>query len=782
MSERIANSSSELYPVVIWTNGLVESEIEKEIEDEIGYNRNGLEVDYTPPSKELISELEKAAEESPNEYLETLMKKHLEMTSSERKVEKEKTNLYRQTRRRIVEEKNTSIISDVLDEINIDASKTRFISRYAPMAVCFMTAEEVITAEQNEMISELSLYEPQEWKVCVTDFGTTKATMEIDKINNYLNLTGDGEIIGIYETATVNPSYYSTYGLNASQVQIIGPSYSNGSTHSTYCAGIAAGSGGVAPDAIIHSSTCEYDWQNFDWNNYGNAQLSNLEALIDSGVSVISISWGSSNSIACYNNWAKYTDYLISDTNTTIVCATGNNDANYVMNPSSAYNCIAVNGFVDVYNGQSQKVLNDYSYNNGNGCLKPDVIGPSLNNGTSTATPYIAGMLALMYQYKPGLAASPELSKAILMASCHQKCSKVITGNTVSNLSETMQQGLTDRQGAGIPSLYRMISIISQHTYGKGILKSDNSYERIVNFVQPQYNSENINVVMTYLQNNVPTASTTGVKDDYNISLTNDNTTTQSTLSNSSAEMIYQSLSDEEDYSLRIYKNSGQSSEVRYAYAWSTDMEHFNRNVKDEGIYYLRNKKSGLYLTKNQYDNKSTQTSFIASYRALWIVDYISATNKYTIKNGSITSYGLCLDSIINGSNYYAVDNTLSNVNPISVLENNDGTYTFTQVVGGNTYALSVYQNSTSTGAIICWSPYSSNNNSQRWYFEAANYRIGDVHFDRIIDNSDVYYIQAYDAGSISLNNIGMYLADVNKNDVVTVADAVALQSIIANP
>jgi len=778
--EAIEKDPDETYPVIMWSDGIEDSKIENIVKEEIGYNLESLEEEYSAPSKELIAELNKAAEDSPEDSLELLMSRHMELTESARAVEQKKTDIYRETRRNILSELNVSANSSLLDELNIADDKVGFISNFAPMVICFMTGDEIMFAAENERVSELTLYNPQKWEECSINLGTTKTTMGINKINNSLNLTGSGVKIGIYETYTVSPEFADSMDLDYSKVSIIGPEF-YGTSHSTYCAGIAAGVNGVAPDAEIYSSTCEYDWQSFVWNDYSNAQLSNLEELIDHGVDLISISWGSANNEDCYNNWAKYLDSLISGTSTTIVCATGNNSSGYILNPSSAYNCIAVNGFVDQYNGQAQELLNDYAYKNGNGCLKPDVIGPSLNNGTSTATPYIAGIIALMYQYKPSLAASPELTKAILMGSCHRKCSKLLTGSTISNLSETMTQGLTNRQGAGIPDIYRMISIVSQHTYGIGVLNSNNSYDRIVHFIQPAYNSSNINISMTYLQNNVPTSSTAGVKDNYNLYVTNNGSTLSSVNSNSSTEMIYKALSSDENYSLRIRKYSGESSEVRYAYAWSTDNERYYNNSGEEGIYYLRNYKSSYYLTKNTTNNRSTQKSYNDSLNSLWILDYIASSGTYTIKNSNLTSYGLCLDTAISSVNYYAVDNTTSAVNPITIQYNaSNGTYTFKQTVGGIVYALGINGNSTSEGAYANWSPYSAGNDSQKWYLETANFRLGDVNCDGTINNDDVSLIQSEDSGMITLNNMQRYLADANKTDTVTMSDIVAVLHIIA--
>lgn len=783
--EAIDSDSMDYYPVVLWSEDLNDSEIEDIIRDRIGYDYESLDTEFAAPSQELLDALENSYIGKPDENLDILMSNYMSLTENARSLEKEKTDLYRKTRKEIVSELNTAQTTALLDEIVDDESRIGFVSQFTPMSVCYLTEDEIWLAAENEKINGIELFEFQKMTECsAIDLGTTKTTMGITKINNEISLTGSGINIGIYEGHTVSSNYTATFGIDDSQVTIIGPEHNTGNNHSTFCAGIAAGSDGVAPGASIYSSSCYGEWNSITYNNYNTAHLSNLEALIASDVDVISISLISSNNVDCYNYFTKFIDKLIDNDPITIVCATGNNMNDYIGVPSSAYNCIAVNGFVDYANDQAQELLNDYSYLNGNGCTKPDIIAPSLNNGTSVSAPYTAGMIALMYQFKPSLAASPELTKAILMASCHRKCSKRLnSGGSITNLYETMTQGITDMQGAGIPDMYKMISIVSQHTYGNGKLTSNNNYERYVNFVQPSYNSSYINVSVAYRQTNVPSGSLPGAIDDIDIRLTNNGTYKISVDSNSSTEMIYDSLSSNQNYLLRIYKHSGNTATIPYAYAWSTNNERFNGNLKEEGIYYLRNYNSSLYLTKNSQNNRMTQQQHSTSMNTLWVFDYVSSTGKSTVKNAGITSYGLGLDSSIGNNSYYAVDKSSSSSNPIQILRNSEhGYYIIEQVVNGVTYALGINNSSSTAGSYAIWSPYNSSNNSQKWYLESANYRIGDANNDGTIDNNDVTVVQSYDAGLVTLNNLQKYLSDVNKNDSVDLGDAYGILQIISSP
>lgn len=780
--ETKSNTRSErVYPVVVWHDNVSDSEVENEISNEVGYDISDLEVTYQVPSNDLLDELQQAANDISSEKLEILMQDYMQLTEESRQAEKEKTDEYQSARLDVIEDMIKTNTQNTLEELNISDENVVFASRYAPMSICLLTQEEIVAASENDNVDELTLYKPVESEECAIDLGTTTNTMGIDRINNDLSLTGKNVSIGIYETGTVSSAYYSAFGVRNSQVTIVGSPYSSGS-HSTYCAGIAAGSNGVAPDANIYSASCEYDWQKFNWNEYDKAALSSLEELIDRGVDVISISWGASNSKAGYDNWAKYIDYLIANSGTTIVCATGNTYSDYIMSPSTAYNCIAVNGFIDNYNGTSSNILNDYSYNNGDGCLKPDVVGPSLNNGTSTATPYIAGMIALMYQYKPSLAAFPELTKAILIGSCHQKCQKILLNGELSDHLEAMTSGLTNYQGAGIPNLYRMISIVSQHCYGNGSLSANNGYERDVHFVQPSNNSSYINVSMAYLQTNVPTDTASGVKDDCDLELKNNSITSRSSKATSSTEMIYKKMSSDSDYTMKIYKYSGKSTKIKYAYAWSTDTDIYYPSTEMDGMYLLQNYNSNMYLSLNTSNSKAYQDSFDNAVNSKWILSVSSATSgTYWAKNASTSGRGIGVGSAISNNNYYALDDSTSATSPITLQFNKDsGTYTLKRIVNGATYALGISNNSTASGAYANWQPYSANNKSQKWYLETINTRPGDINLDGNINNTDVTLLNKYLSGSVSLSgNMQKYMADVNRDGEINSLDAVLLQQIL---
>lgn len=773
---------NEKIPVVLWYNTVSDSEIENRIEEKIGYNLENLEVEYEAPSKELLNELAQAANGEPDEYINFLMKKHMELTADSRALEKAKTDLYQETRLSVVKEINKNISKQLLDKINIQDSEIYFISSLAPMIVCEMNYDEINCVAKFNCVNELDYFTPLETldsSVCSNNFGTTKSTVGINRINDILNLDGIGVSIGIYETSTIDSRYYGEYYINSSHVNFVGPQYHGGivngidlDAHATSSAGIAAGGAGIAPAAEIYSASCENDWNrnssNTTYEEYQNKRLQNFEDLLDVA-DIISISWGFNNN----NYWVKYVDSLIYSSGKTIVCATGNDNYGLIQNPASAYNCIAVNGFVDSYSGLA---VNDYSYDHGNGCFKPDVLGPSLNNGTSTATPYIAGMIALLYQYKPSLKVNPELTKAILLASCHKKCRYILySGNTLGleDYTETIENGITDRQGAGIPDMYTMISIASQHTYGKGELTAENNFERKIKMVQPKYFSTKLNVSMAYLQTNV----SNGVVDNCDLSVTG---AQPSNLSNSSTEMVYCDLSDSPDYEIHIYKQSGNSPYIRYGYAWSTNNDRFVNSYKEEGVYYLKNYKSKCYLQRNVSNNRAYQSSINSnSSNRKWILDGSSYSYFYSIKNANILSNGLGKGSAI-GSNYYAIEGNSASVAPIIISYNIDGTYTFKMTINGSIYALGIQNQSVSDNAYAVWTPYNLNDNSQKWYLETVNYRAGDVNYDGMLTATDSNLLLQYlGDNTVFTKNIQLFLADADKDNIIDISDVALLTQFI---
>jgi len=714
------------------------------------------------------------------QILKSLMHDHVELTDSARNLEDEKTELYLETRREIVSNYNLSNAESILTDLDISNEKVEFISQYAPMIICSLSSDEIMNASENANVKSITKYDELNIEVCghnPSDMTNSKNSLGINTLNQQLSLTGNNVDIGIFETDCVSTQYTSDYGIPNSHLTVIGTNHVE-TGHATACAGIAAGNIGVAPDAHIYSASSYDNWYNSTSPSGHYGYFGNIEALISNGVNVINISMGGNNIINCYDAWANYLDYIIAYSKVTVTCATGNYPNEFILNFSSAFNCIAVNGYVcnrpDTY--EEGNFLNYFSYNNGYGCIKPDVVAPSLNAGTSYSAPFICGIIALLYQYKPSLKSHPEAIKAILLASCHEKCSTMyVDFHNVQNTNETMNQGLTDKQGAGIPNIYKMISIVAQHSYGYGELNSANSYNRKVNIVQPKYGATKINVSMAYLQTNV-TINQPGTCDDYDINLNNSdfNTTKYSTNDISSSEMIYTDLTDDDKYELEIHKyGSGSMTNVKYGYAWSTDNTSYYANPYMNGIYYIKNAKSGKYLTLNTNSNNAYQNNFTGADNQLWIVDRSSGTDD-NIKSAGGNDASLEIGNLISNSYYYASPQSTDSL--VFLISNNDGTFSLEKQHSNNWFKLGIFNNSTNNGASAAWYNSSDTNLSQRWYFEAVEYKKGDVNHDGEINQSDVTIItNMYSNPQNTYSNLERYLADSDGNGIINAADVPVL-------
>ena len=449
-------NGDDIIPVAIWYKDIDHGFVEETTASRIGYSMEEIEMDYPLPSKELIETLSDQAIKSDstmgfcemaNVELSDLMRSHLDLTSQMRKIEQERVDEYIRVKNEILQSEYNNAAARLITSHSIDENDLIFTSGFTPLIVGSLSSEEVDTLSRSEEIDEILYFEQIEGENCLVlthdDQDTIRSSMGFAQIPSNLGLDGNGVNVGIYEADTVDLDLLSTHHIPYSDVTIE-TTVSHPGDHATYVASVAAGDYGVAPGALIYSASLDKDWIHL----YSNQNLANLEWLISNGVRIINISWGiirNSSTTSFYHLFEKYIDELIKNCNVTIVVAAGNNDTDYIHGPALSYNCISVNGFT---NNRIKK----FCYNHGNGCFKPDVIAESLvYGGTSVAAPVISGMITILFDYKPSLSLYPHAVKAIVMASSHQKLSQ-LEDNT--NLNETLEAGLTTRQGSGIPNIF----------------------------------------------------------------------------------------------------------------------------------------------------------------------------------------------------------------------------------------------------------------------------------------------------------------------------------------
>ncbi len=781
-------SGEEKIPVYIWYEDINRNEVESNVENKIGFSQYDIENDYGEPTSKLLNELKKAASGNPDYYLQELMRNHLKLTEESRKKEKEKADQYIEALYDELNYEYNNKVEKIKNENEISDEDLLFSSKYTPLIIAELTPSKIYDISEKEDILGIDLFENFEIEPCTIDMGNSKTEMGISDIVDQIQLDGDGVSIGIHDSGNVSNTLDAdaiNFNLDVSKVTLVGQIDAQGE-HATYVAAVAAGRDGIAPEADIVSAsgniTTLSGLNEFKSYNALGA-LYNLEALIDAHVYLINCSWrvrgeyryDSNNNPIFYSPFEKYIDNLIAQSGVTIVWATGNEENDYVGAPALAFNCISVNSFAG-------DTISPYSYLHGDGCYKPDVVASSFAaGGTSTSAPVISGMIALMFQYKPSLRYHPEIVKAILIGSVHEKVPYAYGQN--QPLNEYLSDGLTNRQGAGVPNLYRMISMVAQHSYGYGKLNSTTGYSRNIPIYEPKYGSSNINVSMAYLQTNV-TASMPGSCDDYDISLSNSTFINDkvSIKARSSTEMIYTAMSStNNNYTLNISKYSGTMAEVKYGYAWSTDNNKFYPSRNETGIYRIRNGKSDKYLTYNDNSNDITVENLANDTSQYWIIDDGNSMFDY-VKSANGTDENIAKGNSISSGYYKA--NRAANAPYLTLYNDADGTFGFELFEQFNGYRLGVYNNSTASGALAAWYNISHSNLSQKWYLEPIGYKCGDVNMDGEITSSDASLVLSYYAGlsggNISLNNLQYYLADFDGDGEIDALDASAILAYIS--
>ncbi len=486
------------------------------------------------------------------------------------------------------------------------------------------------------------------------------------------------------------------------------------------------------------------------------------------------------NRCDCFNGQHdsyRYVDYAVSHRNVSFTVSAGNNalDSQYsglIQSPALSYNGITVGGYDDLLTTSTADdiMYSKSSYRTAGNSCKPDIVASQsmLGGGTSSSAPYVAGTIALMQELRPSLKAYPQAVKAILMASCQRKALKA--ENDTSE-QETMAQGLTNKQGAGVVDTVLALCITAQGTYGVRQISSSTTPQTI-SFRQPAYGN-GMNVSIAWLQENTLASENQvniAAREDLDLYLKQNNSTLKSsTISNSSTEMVYVTPSSTNNrYTIEVRKYSSSTATVRYGYAWCVSKNWFPYTADYEGVYYLKNANSGYYLSKNSTGTLSVK-SYVDSTSQQWIVRK-KGQNDYVLTSG----VGTAGDVIAGTQNGNIATAKVGNddENEISLVRNNDGSASIIKRFSGIVFELDVANASTAVNATVRWELSNSGKLSQRWFLEPYAYNRGDVNLDGKVDSSDSSIVLKASVNSITLDAIPKYLADANGDGNVNSSDA----------
>ena len=518
------------------------------------------------------------------------------------------------------------------------------------------------------------------------------------------------------------------------------PDYSseqNIHSHANNTARIIMGSiDGIAKDSIVYSTYL--DTSNFSFN------FMNIEALIKCGINIMVQNYGYTyfNSyIDFINNLTKYLDHIVYEHKVLIVNAGGNKKnsntyyGEWITPYGLSYNGITVGGYSAVLDLNDTIICTrkDYRWKNKDNdtsfCEKPDVLFPAnyYGGGTSVASPALGAVLSLLYELKPSLKLFPHVTKAIVLASCHRKANPCDIPDVGDN-TENMYNGITERQGAGIPDAWIMAQIILQGTYAYGNINSGSTIYFNVNL--NAYQNYDMNYSITWLRRTTAVNSHFNYSDiteygipDLNLYLENEYSgdgMISSTLSCSSTEMCYFKMNNTTSpYQFRI-ENTNSNSGALLACAWSTS----DREKELHHLDLTGTKAVGKTISVKGYCNDGTQAPVNAlSYQWKRSTDGVNWTD---ISGATMSSYTLTTNDILN--------------------------YIKCEAMPLNSSIVS------STNKEV-----------------ATSHRIvlyGDANLDGFVTTEDVITIQHYCAQLIILSDEAFLAADVNGSGNVNITDA----------
>lgn len=611
--EDIANNQK----ISVWVlfDDIDKTKLDNDVEAECEINPDSLSYSLPQPTDEQLKMLQDTSEHDndwKNDFV-NLLSNYKDNTLNYRNEIKNKVReyqrCYRQTSYNMYEENN----ENYLEKCNISNAEIIFQSSLSPLAILSVTKEKLLEICDFDFVKNIYYYNDDienTFEEPTNNGGTAiaeiKTDKEIDSMKAYkarekFGVTGKGINVLMLEAGL--PYEDGSGRIDFSNIRYIHNqneyAYLSSDTQDVDLTAYKSGHA-ISTTIALQEYASEVNVYSVHRKNYSDStynEYSDIEwTIINKDIDILNCS-GNYGFNADYSSdiYSLWFDYLVSNYKILLTAAIGN-DINYcksewhkVHSIASGYNTIGVGAYVskDFYgNPYENPILCDYRYSSmdyPNAIqYKPDMITDS--GSSSEASPKLAAIAALVLEINPYLSDSPDILKAILMASCHKKAVPA-TGSDIE--PEDMFSGLTLRQGAGIVDAYQAICIVLSGSYGIGSVKS--GYVEYSNISIPS--NDNVNFSLVWLINNTvsdnsntPDNAIMGTVQELKLDVYEDDVLVcTSNKTNAGKQLAYFEYDKDKDYKFRITKTSTNNDRVNFAYAWSPTEIKELLNVQIQG-------------------------------------------------------------------------------------------------------------------------------------------------------------------------------------------------------
>ena len=787
--EKMAEASdTDLIPVWVWMTDIDMEQLDKDIEAQTGISQQKLDTARAEIGYD-VSTMSANVEDlmSTDANVQNTVTTYLDATKVQREKIANDTEVYLTAKKALASQRYATANTAKISQLGVSNNRIDFQSELTPSFIAFLTKAEIMETAQSSNVVQIGYFneydeesapEPTQARAMAEEQEPTEPSTELPTLDVSTLHTG-------MKQALQHDLALDKYGVTGNGIQILHVDvdyvrsdhdninkiadwkkinivmqkstlpitdydkipFPKHNSHGNYCASyIQSFAENVEIYSVIKQPTANE--LNVDIN-----ALEDLEyAITDLDIDLINSSCYLDELEYSSNFYAKWFDAIVATYNIPLVASAGNDPIgsyyNNVIAPANAYNSIAVG----IYDYSNNKMLDNYTYNPISSentvvdrvSYKPDlVVAMQQGGGTSAGAPTVSAIVAMMMELDPSLKGQPEIIKAILMASCHEKAQRSDADVTASIDQELMTDGLTLKQGAGKVNALRALNIVEYGTYGYGNINQTQNFTTAKRFsINSQvFNDATsgppMNISVAWLRSNTKNIDeitgdaviTLGAYCDLDLKVqyieNGVSKEKSSAVNNAGKQLLYFPTTElDTQYSLKISwgENSTDNVTKKYGYAYSIgSFEKVLDKVEVTGVTGV-----GRTLTANAYtaDALPVQDGTV-TYRwhksddgESWQPISGETSSTYEITDAVLNKYIRCV----------VTQNYLNNYKVINVLP--------TKVI--------LY---------------------------------GDVDNDGVVSVMDANTIQRYIDQAITLTDLQLLAADVNLDGVVSVIDATLIQN-----